>query len=460
MSLLILPVDKTKQPIKTAVKKDASLVSLQYNPAFEGLSQKPITKVNGGFQSKATPYGLATYVNGESKTTYTTLNNLTDSLLGDFSIEMLIRSDYLVSLGAIVGCGAYDGSSNGSGNGANRAIIFYNNHYYFWGNSSDWDSGVTPTLGKIEHVVLTVSGSTIALYVDGVLKATGTKPSLTASSPNRVMVGSGHNAAVSNSYFDLYKTAIYSRALRVGEIASLYRNPWQIFEPNIVPFYFNLSGTPTTIASGSLAAITLTAPTATTVQTSVASGSLAALSLSAPNATATTVSTTIASGSLAAINLSAPNATSVQTSIASGSLASVSLTAPTATVSTVSATTASGSLAAITLTAPTATTVQTSVASGDLAALSLTAPTATVSTVASVIASGNIVAININATAAQAVLSVKGIGYFSPMTLIAPNHVLAPSTTVPEIVNFDTMIQREVSFDTLITRTVSYTVER
>lgn len=33
-------------------------------------------------------------------------------------------------------------------------------------------------------------------------------------------------------------------------------------------------------------------------------------------------------------------------------------------------------------------------------------------------------------------------------------------TVQPEIVNFDTMIQREVSFDTLITRIVSYTVER
>lgn len=195
---------------------------------------------------------------------------------------------------------------------------------------------------------------------------------------------------------------------------SLTNNPWQIFAKKQTPVFYSAgSGSPTTTASGSLPALSLSAPNVISVQTSIASGSLATLTLSAPNVTATTVPTTIVSGSLPALNLSAPNVTSVKTSIASGSLSSVSLSAP----------------------------------------------TGTASTVASVIASGNIVAININAPTCQPVLSVKGTGYFSPMTLIAPNHVLAPSTTVPEIVNFDTMIQRETSFDGNVIRSVSYTTD-
>lgn len=271
----------------------------------------------------------------------------------------------------------------------------------------------------------------------------------TSGETNRIYKNGGilNTFVVANRYVDNSK------------ILSYLKNPWQIFKPEQKPFYFNNTTTPSATGTGSLAALGLSAPTGTTVQTSIASGSLAALSLSTPTCSATTVSTVTASGVVAPLSLSAPTGVSVQTSIASGALSTLSLSAPTGTTSTISAVTASGSLIALSLSAPATTTVQTSIASGAVSALSLSAPTGAASTVASVIASGNIIAINLNAPAAQPVLIVRGVGYFNPMTLIAPDHVLAPSTTVPEIVNFDTMIQRDVTSDVGFTRSISYTTD-
>lgn len=325
--------------------------------------------------------------------------------------------------------------------------------------SSAFTAQVSYTSGQTVFVAVS-DGTAVKVYSSsgsvGTATISGTPSPVTLFAPNGVYTyDNGPNVTDR-----INLAALIARPLSDIEVYQLLKNPWKIFAPVDESEYFEAPVTSGTTGSGNISAVNLSAPNATAVVSSIATGNFAAVNLSTPNGTGVTASTITASGSLAAISLSAPNATAVTSAIATGSLASVSLSAPNATVSTVSATVASGSLAAISLSTPTATTVQTSIASGSLTALSLTAPTGTASTVTSVIASGNIVAINLNVPTVQPVLSVKGSGYLAPMTLIAPEHVLAPSTTVPEIVNFDTMIQRVVSFDTLITRTLSYTVER
>lgn len=84
-------------------------------------------------------------------------------------------------------------------------------------------------------------------------------------------------------------------------------------------------------ATGTLASISLTAPTATATGAASATGSVSSIALVAPTASASSSGAGNATGSLTSIQLAPPTATAVGAASATGSLRAITLTAPTAT---------------------------------------------------------------------------------------------------------------------------------
>lgn len=238
----------------------------------------------------------------------------------------------------------------------------------------------------------TYNGATQTAYIGG--NVVGTPASVTGSIsyPNSAdrgpAIGNFWNYTVQGRSFNgaVYLTCVWNRALSATEIKSLSDNPWQLFQGTNRAIWVPVTGgaaSPDGTATGSLAALTLTAATGTASGTGAvngnATGSLAATTLSAATGTATGTAT--ATGSLAAITETAATGSATGTATATAASPDVTLTAATGTANGTTAgnANASGSLAAVALTAATGTATGGASTSGAPTTVTLTAATGTAS---------------------------------------------------------------------------------
>jgi Concanavalin A-like lectin/glucanases superfamily/Calcineurin-like phosphoesterase len=128
---------------------------------------------------------------------------------------------------------------NGQSKLENYAVWLYNNRYQaFFGNGTSSvtviSSAVTDT--KWHHVVATDDGSTVKIYLDGVLKAsTATTLALTPNS-NPLNIGRANNGAYFfNGWID--EVAVYPKALSATAVQSHYTNAFS----DLLPPCFSLT---------------------------------------------------------------------------------------------------------------------------------------------------------------------------------------------------------------------------
>lgn len=189
--------------------------------------------------------------------------------------------------------------------------------------------------------------------------------------------------------------------------------------------------------TGALTTITLSAPTGTasagTVVDGSATGTVPALTLSTPTGAAT--GSASATGAIAAVTLSTPAATATGTTVinasATGTITAVTLSTPTGTAfaGTVVDGNATGTITALTLSTPAGSSSGSGVATGTVTALTLSAPSASASgtTVINASATGTITAVTLSAPAGVADTATHGsaTGTVSALTMTAPSGTAA-----------------------------------
>ena len=85
-------------------------------------------------------------------------------------------------------------------------------------NVNDFVSGVVATIGTWFHVVATLDGNTMKMYINGVLNMTQTLPTLNVN--NNIYIGRESGGRALNAY--IQNVRIYNRALSLEEINILY----------------------------------------------------------------------------------------------------------------------------------------------------------------------------------------------------------------------------------------------
>ena len=89
-------------------------------------------------------------------------------------------------------------------------------------NSSDQDSGVTPTTGIWYHIVATYDGASRALYVNGNLRVGPTALAAPSAVSTPLFTHNYLGSSQPNLAAVLADMAIYSRALTAGEVSQHY----------------------------------------------------------------------------------------------------------------------------------------------------------------------------------------------------------------------------------------------
>ena len=148
---------------------------------------------------------------------FASASGLPTAASASFTLHAVWWNDVYVSLSSIWGFGV------GAGSGEHRRILQYNNNFYFWGNSNDWDTGVTWSgLTGLQFVTFTYDGAALRLYVDGVLRA-GPQAIGFATAEATIVGGGGHPSGTGPNG-RLHEGRIYNRALSPGEV-------WELFDP-------------------------------------------------------------------------------------------------------------------------------------------------------------------------------------------------------------------------------------
>lgn len=128
-------------------------------------------------------------------------------------------------------------STTGTGAGDLRGILLFNGHWYFWGGSADWDSGVNfDTTGTPRDVVFTGDGSdaqpVVRLYLDGQLVATsngsltGNLAALGSTNTPYVTFAGRHVSGGDSLTGALHRGAYWNRRLSNEEVAWLAAEPF------------------------------------------------------------------------------------------------------------------------------------------------------------------------------------------------------------------------------------------
>ena len=147
----------------------------------------------------------------------------TFSFAGDFTEEAWVTLDLVLQSGVIFGTG----STNDDAFGGNSAA----NPYTFFACGTPGSAGTCTTVltaatapgqGLLHHVVLTRSGTTVNLYMDGVLDATGTSSDIIQVS--RIGVGTRQTSPGLLRYLpgSVDEAALYDKALTLAEVKSHY----------------------------------------------------------------------------------------------------------------------------------------------------------------------------------------------------------------------------------------------
>ncbi|KPK75278.1 MAG: hypothetical protein AMJ79_11870 [Phycisphaerae bacterium SM23_30] len=149
-----------------------------------------------------------------------------------WTIYAIVEIDTYISLANIFGFGLQLPNDGGGPNAEkNRYILEFNNNYYFWGGTIDWDTGIGIDVDSlIHHIVFTCDGTNLRFYRDGILRAGPQVIPYTQNAGNYITSGSGHNAVASSWDGRLVTGIIYNRALRLSEIKRNYFEPFYMFD--------------------------------------------------------------------------------------------------------------------------------------------------------------------------------------------------------------------------------------
>jgi hypothetical protein len=89
-----------------------------------------------------------------------------------------------------------------------------------------------PPLGEWCHMVGTYDGATISLYINGVLVGTTSDTGSIATNANDFEIGRYYFSPSTYNYDGVISSVrLWRRALPIGEVASLYYDPWDLYRP-------------------------------------------------------------------------------------------------------------------------------------------------------------------------------------------------------------------------------------
>lgn len=138
-----------------------------------------------------------------------------------FTIAYWHRTRAYVSLSADFGFGPQLPVGTGH---INRYSIQFNNNYYFYRGTGDWDTLIPYYVDSLWHHVLWAydGSSNFRLFVDGILRASRSGDMAFETAGNYVTLGSRHSGGASSPNTQYDDCTIYGRSLSDAEARSLF----------------------------------------------------------------------------------------------------------------------------------------------------------------------------------------------------------------------------------------------
>ncbi len=189
---------------------------------------------------------LETSFDFEGGNEYLRIANPYDIKSGDFSVSFWINYDDFNNAGII---------ANNPSNPTQRKVIIYNNNERLRfqtkgsGSTSNFDSTTLLNKNQWYHIVVTRTGSSGEIYINGNLDKIGTTATGDLSSNSDWIIGNYDVVGTTGPFFDgnLDEFAVYDRVLTSTEISELYNNgdgfnpyeqePTGLLSTNIQDFY-------------------------------------------------------------------------------------------------------------------------------------------------------------------------------------------------------------------------------
>jgi hypothetical protein len=99
----------------------------------------------------------------------------------------------------------------------------YLDHWFFWGQAYDWDTGIAPKTGIWQHHVVTFDGTTVKWWIDGSpLGVGGLSLPLLDTTNSPLYAGRFTPGWFSDANVDLDEVRIYNTVLSASQIQSQY----------------------------------------------------------------------------------------------------------------------------------------------------------------------------------------------------------------------------------------------
>lgn len=237
---LLLPDTVTQQPqLPTGIDWGNPItrglfVAYLPNPAYDAVANKPFLSV-GGLGRITGPREMAHGTDGSS--TYLWCDVLPHNSQVDCTIFALLQSS-----GTVVS----DRRAFSAADSGDNATVFAiaagtptSTKLTVWcrdaANNAATSSQTSASVfdGTPHAAAITVSGTALSSYVDGVPDTTTTMSFNTGLNLNRVSVGALYRTAVGNFFAGgVFVGLVWSRSLSAAEHKELAYNPWQVFSPH------------------------------------------------------------------------------------------------------------------------------------------------------------------------------------------------------------------------------------
>lgn len=122
-----------------------------------------------------------------------------------------------------------------AGTGVLRGILQFNNNYYCWGNSADWDTGVAYDVDSLwHHAAVTFDGSDRRFYRDGVLAAGPSNTGVSSfSTVGTYIEASTRHTAGESPVGNIDDIRMWSRCLSADEVWRVYSLSIRIDDPTL-----------------------------------------------------------------------------------------------------------------------------------------------------------------------------------------------------------------------------------